>query len=185
MLVSDEIYDEFTYADALEDGRNAPPQRRLWDQVLMIRGMGKTYGCTGWRLGYAAGPTPLIEQMTKLQQFTFVCAPSMAQRAFLATGRTWTCPTKSLPTPRDASSCSSDWERRPTSSNRMARSMRSWRCPSTSGLTATEFAERAVERGVLVIPGNVFSSRKTAHFRLSYAVEEEQLAAWTRHARRV
>ena len=47
--------------------------------------------------------------------------------------------------------------------------------PKHLGITATEFAERAVERGVLVIPGNVFSSRDS-HFRISYAVEEEQLA---------
>ncbi len=78
LIVSDEIYDEFTYEDAREDGR-CPSPARFTDRMLLVRGFGKTYGCTGWRMGYAAGPRSLIEQMSKLQQYTFVCAPSMAQ----------------------------------------------------------------------------------------------------------
>lgn len=172
VLVSDEIYDEFTYTDALEDGK-CPSAARLWDQVLMIRGMGKTYGCTGWRIGYAAGPTPLIEQMSKLQQFTFVCAPSMAQRAFLA-----------LPHVNMSDEVASYLSRRNLVVDRLRTETdlvephgafyAFVEVPKHLGLTASEFAERAVERGVLIVPGNVFSSQDT-HFRLSYAVAEEQL----------
>ncbi|MHC4766511.1 MAG: pyridoxal phosphate-dependent aminotransferase, partial [Planctomycetota bacterium] len=79
MIVTDEIYDKFTYSDALEDGR-CPSPARFTRQMILVRGFGKTYGCTGWRMGYAAGPPPVIQQMAKLQQYTFVCAPSMAQR---------------------------------------------------------------------------------------------------------
>ncbi|MCH8153480.1 MAG: aminotransferase class I/II-fold pyridoxal phosphate-dependent enzyme, partial [Planctomycetes bacterium] len=83
LIVSDEIYDEFTYEDAREDGR-CPSPARFTDRMLLVRGFGKTYGCTGWRMGYAAGPRSLIEQMSKLQQYTFVCAPSMAQAGVVA-----------------------------------------------------------------------------------------------------
>ena len=55
LIVSDEIYDEFTYDDAKEDGR-CPSPARYSQNMILIRGYGKTYGCTGWRLGYAAGP---------------------------------------------------------------------------------------------------------------------------------
>ena len=78
LIVSDEIYDEFTYDDARENGR-CPSPARYTRRMLLVRGFGKTYGCTGWRLGYAAGPAPILRQMAKLQQYTFVCAPSMAQ----------------------------------------------------------------------------------------------------------
>ncbi len=45
----------------------------------MLRGFSKSHAMTGWRLGYAAGPAAVVEQMAKLQQYTFVCAPSPLQ----------------------------------------------------------------------------------------------------------
>ena len=78
LLISDEIYDEFCFSDARENGL-CPSPGRISNNCLIIRGFGKTHGCTGWRLGYAAGPAPLIQEMAKLQQSTFVCAPSPLQ----------------------------------------------------------------------------------------------------------
>ncbi|MDX1436238.1 MAG: aldehyde dehydrogenase family protein, partial [Anaerolineales bacterium] len=78
LYIFDEIYDEFTYEDARENGK-CPSPARFTDRMILVRGFGKTYGCTGWRMGYAAGPHPIIQAMAKLQQYTFVCAPSMAQ----------------------------------------------------------------------------------------------------------
>src|SRR5437763_1778600 len=65
LLISDEIYDQFTYPESRTsrrvDGREPvcpSPARSTGAQedVLLVRGFGKTYGCTGWRLGYVAGP---------------------------------------------------------------------------------------------------------------------------------
>ena len=50
----------------------------------MLDGFSKAYAMTGWRLGYAHGPRRLVEEMIKLQQFTFVCAPHMVQYAGVA-----------------------------------------------------------------------------------------------------
>ena len=73
LLISDEVYRAFCY-----DHPFATPAS--WnDDVLVVDGFSKTYGMTGWRLGYAHGPGRLIQEMAKLQQFSFVCAPSMAQ----------------------------------------------------------------------------------------------------------
>jgi aspartate/methionine/tyrosine aminotransferase len=173
LLISDEIYDEFTYQDALEDGL-CPSAARLWDQVLLIRGLGKTYGCTGWRLGYAAGPADLIDEMTKLQQFTYVCTPSMAQAAFKAS---------------DDVSMQKHVDEYQQRRDLVVRELGGLtkvtvpggafyafvEVPKFLGLTGTHFAEKALERRVLVVPGAVFSERDT-HFRISYAVTPEKLA---------
>ncbi|MGQ0627024.1 MAG: pyridoxal phosphate-dependent aminotransferase, partial [Phycisphaerales bacterium] len=93
LLISDEIYDEFTFSECCTqpwaDGSRAlcPSPARLKgaeDCTLLIRGFGKTYGCTGWRLGYVAGPAPIVEQMIKIQQYSFVCAPTPLQWGVLA-----------------------------------------------------------------------------------------------------
>src|SRR5262245_44427116 len=75
LLISDEIYRLFCY-----DQPFASPAR-FNEDVLVIDGFSKSHGMTGWRLGLAHGPRRLIEEMTKLQQFTFVCAPSPMQYA--------------------------------------------------------------------------------------------------------
>src|SRR5688572_25011373 len=78
LLISDEIYDAFSYdfahECALKHDANA----------LLIGGFSKKFGVTGWRLGYAAGPKDIVDKMAMLQQFTFVCAPSTAQAAAVA-----------------------------------------------------------------------------------------------------
>ena len=76
LLVSDEIYDILSY-----DGPSPSPVQFARDRTLLLRGFGKSYGITGWRMGYAAGPPAVIAEMAKMQQFTFVCAPHMAQQA--------------------------------------------------------------------------------------------------------
>lgn len=173
LLISDEIYDEFTYQDALEDGA-CPSAARLWDQVLLIRGLGKTYGCTGWRLGYAAGPAGLIDEMTKLQQFTYVCAPSMAQAAFEASDDV------SMRAHVDEYQMRRDLvvEELGQLTDVVVPGGAFYAfiaVPESLGLTGTQFAEKALERRVLVVPGAVFSGRDT-HFRISYAVTPEKLS---------
>ena len=77
-LVSDEIYREFCY-----DAPLASPAQ--WnDQTIVVDGFSKTYGVTGWRLGFVHGPAAIIDKLTMLQQYTFVCAPHPLQWAALA-----------------------------------------------------------------------------------------------------
>jgi len=172
VLISDEIYDEFTYSESRENGA-CPSPARMSEDVLLVRGFGKTYGCTGWRMGYAAGPPALIEQMTKLQQYTFVCAPAMAQVGL---------------------ACAFDVDmqahvaRYQTRRDRVVEALSSVtpvafpggafyafvEVPPRLGLTGSAFAERAIDRNLLVIPGHVFSRRDT-HVRLSFAVADDRL----------
>ncbi|MGI9012619.1 MAG: pyridoxal phosphate-dependent aminotransferase [Phycisphaerales bacterium] len=172
LLVTDEIYDEFTYADARENGRCPSPAGRN-QRVLLIRGFGKTYGCTGWRLGYAAGPPELIDVMTRLQQYTFVCAPSMAQHGVTeAFDVDMSQQVAAYQRKRDMvfATLSPHANILPAGGAFYA----FVEVPAKLGMSATEFCNRAVEKNVLIIPGNVFSSRDT-HFRLSYAVNDDML----------
>lgn len=163
-LISDEIYRVFSY-----DRPFASPAS--WnDQTVVIDGFSKSHSMTGLRLGWAHGPRQIIQEMIKLQQFTFVCAPHPVQWAGLAA---WNCGI----------------------SERVAayRRKRDFMISSLQDLyeihgaqgafylflkapwgTGSEFVAEALRHELLIIPGSVFSQRDT-HFRLSYAAEDETL----------
>lgn len=172
-LVSDEIYDLFTCSDSRDDGGRCPSPARFTDDMLLVRGFGKTYGCTGWRMGYAAGPNWLISEMAKFQQYSFVCAPSMAQAAMVGAfdidmGETVAQYEMRRNLVREA------FDGVTTVSDCGGAFYAFVEVPPSLGMTATEFCERAVEHNVVLIPGGVFSARDT-HFRLSYAFPTDRL----------
>lgn len=78
MVLSDEIYSELTY-----NGRHvsiaALPGMR--ERTILVNGFSKSFSMTGWRLGYACGPAPIVKQMTKIHQFAIMCAPTTSQYA--------------------------------------------------------------------------------------------------------
>jgi len=164
LLVSDEIYRAFTY-----DQPFCSPAE-FNEDVLVVDGFSKTYGMTGWRLGYAHGPRRLIEEMIKLQQFTFVCAPSMVQYAGLAA------------LDYDVSQIVADYRQK---RDRIYRGLKDryemakpdgafYVFPKVPHGTGTEFVAEAIRNNLLVIPGNVFSRHDT-HFRISYAADDRTL----------
>lgn len=183
LLISDEIYDRFTFSDGATSWSTGTPRvarcpspARLPGAsggVLLVRGFGKTYGLTGWRMGYAAGPRELIDEMTKLQQYTYVCAPSMAQWGCIAALTTdMGGPIAEYQSRRDmvVSRLSSVTDVASPGGAFYAFP----RVPESAGGSGTRVVERAVERGLLVIPGGVFSTRDT-HLRLSFAAPRARL----------
>ena len=184
LLIADEIYDEFAFADARTQAAvgdagdlRCPSPARLpgsEDTVLLIRGFGKTYGCTGWRLGYCAGPASVVNAMIKIQQYTFVCAPTPLQAGVLAAFDTDMGPTVQAYAQRRDMICETLGE-----VTEVARPDGAFyafvKVPERLGMTGTRFFERCVEENVLVIPGGVFSERDT-HIRLSYATDPARLA---------
>ncbi len=172
LIVSDEIYDEFTYDDAREEG-HCPSPARFTERMILVRGFGKTYGCTGWRMGYAAGPKPIIEQIAKLQQYTFVCAPSMAQEGLAGAFDVDMAPyVAAYQRKRDRVEQAFDGV---TDLVHPGGAFYAFvKVPPRLGLTASAFVEKAIARNVLVIPGGVFSRRDT-HLRISYAASDEAL----------
>jgi aspartate aminotransferase/aminotransferase len=164
LLISDEVYRAFCY-----DSPFASPAR--WNEhVMVVDGFSKSHGMTGWRLGYAHGPSRLIQEMAKLQQFSFVCAPSMAQKAgVVALDVDLTAQTDTYRRKRDTVvSALSDLFDLPRPDGAF------YAFPRAPWGTATEFVAEAIRRNLLIIPGNVFS-RLDTHFRISYAVDDATL----------
>jgi aspartate aminotransferase/aminotransferase len=162
VLVSDEIYRGFCY-----DSQFISPAR-FNPQTLVIDGFSKSYGMPGWRVGFAHGPREVIEQMVKLQQYTFVCAPHPFQWAGAAAMDV------------DMSGHFAAYRRK---RDRIVEGLAGYyelvtpggafyAFPKVPRGTATEFVTRAIrDHQLLIIPGSVFSRRDT-HFRLSYAAPD-------------
>jgi len=164
LVISDEIYRAFHY-----DGPAISPAS-YGENVLVIEGFGKTYGMTGWRLGWAHGPKRLMQEIAKMQQFTFVCAPSIVQWAGV------------VAMDFEVSGIVTDYKRK---RDLMADGLRGhyefelpggafYLFPKTPWGTGTEFATEGIKHNLLVIPGGVFSAKDT-HFRISYAASDETL----------
>jgi aspartate aminotransferase/aminotransferase len=164
LLISDEIYRVFCYDEPFCSPAEFNPN------VLVVDGFGKAYGMTGWRLGFAHGPAVLLNEMAKLQQFTFVCAPSMVQYAGVAA-----CDF-------DTAGIVADYRRK---RDRVYDRLRqryeivkpggAFYCfPRVPGDNASEFVRRAVAANLLVIPGGTFSRRDT-HVRVSFAASDATL----------
>lgn len=164
LIISDEIYRGFYY-----EGEAISPAQ-FGENVLVVEGFGKTYGMTGWRLGWVHGPPRLVEEMAKLQQFTYVCAPSMAQWAALTALET------------DMSALREIYRRK---RDLMLDGLRDcyevvvpqgafYLFPRAPQGDASTFVTEAIRNGLLIIPGRVFSARDT-HFRLSYAAPDATL----------
>lgn len=79
IVISDEIYSELTFTDTKHCSIASIDGMR--DRTLVVNGFSKTFSMTGWRLGYACGPTELIAQITKIHQFAIMCAPTTSQYA--------------------------------------------------------------------------------------------------------
>ena len=77
-VLSDEIYSELTYGTDHVSIASFPGMR---DRTIVINGFSKGFAMTGWRLGYAAGPKVIMEQMLKIHQYAIMCAPTMSQYA--------------------------------------------------------------------------------------------------------
>jgi len=167
LIASDEIYRVLSYGEAPSSVASFAPER-----TLLLGGFGKSYGMTGWRMGYAAGPSEIIGQMAKLQQYTFVCAPQPAQHATL------------VAMDIDMSGKVREYEQK-----------RDLVCKELHGVfefvvpgggfyvfpkvpegfsSSTSFVEQAISRNVLIIPGEAFSKRDT-HFRISYAAPNDKI----------
>jgi len=165
-LISDEIYNHFCYT-----GKFVSPAK-FNDRTIVVDGFSKTYAMTGWRVGFAHGPAAIIDEMIKLQQYTYVCSPQPAQ---------WACVAAM---DLDVQPHIDAYRRRRDmvveglgELYEIARPEGAFyvfpKVPEGLG-TASQFVERAIANELLVIPGKIFSARDT-HFRISYAAGERTI----------
>ncbi len=80
VIISDEIYEKLIY-DGLKHVSIATISPEVREQTILINGLSKAYAMTGWRLGYAAGPTEVIRRANRIQSHTTSCVNSMTQKA--------------------------------------------------------------------------------------------------------
>jgi aspartate aminotransferase/aminotransferase len=172
LILTDEIYEAFNY-----DGGAFTPVPSVWkdySNTLLLSGYSKTFSMTGWRVGFVAGPADIVNKMKMLQQYTFVCAPSFAQKASLS---------GFLPETRKiiAAHVADYKKKRDFVFEKLSGKFALVKpggafyyfIPAPGG-DAEKFVARAMDKELVIIPGGVFSLRNT-HFRLSFAVTDSVL----------
>lgn len=177
IVISDEIYSELIFEGMHTSIASLPGMR---DRTLLLHGFSKAFAMTGFRLGYACGPAPLIEAMMKVHQYSMLCAPSISQEGALAALRLGDDATKFM---RDRYRERRDlFVRRINAAGIKCHLPRGsfYAFPSvvSTGLDEGEFARRLlVEHKVAVVPGTAFGDAGKGHVRACFTANEQKLNA--------
>lgn len=185
MVLSDEIYAELTYG--LDRHVSIASLPGMKERTIVVNGFSKAYAMTGWRLGYAVGPQPVIAVMTKIHQSCIMSAPTTSQYAAITALR----------------SCDDEIEIMRDEYNRRRRyvvkalndmgltcfeprgAFYVFPCIRVSGLTSEEFCERLLrEQQVAIVPGDAFGASGEGFARISYAYSVDHLETAMRRIRR-
>jgi aminotransferase len=175
IVISDEIYNRLTYGVTVPSFASLPGMN---DRTVVLNGVSKAYSMTGWRIGYAAGPKEIIAGMTKIHQYTMLCASSMGQAAAIEALKNGE---------PDIQAMVEDYNHRRqvmvSGFNALGLSCFDPRgafyaFPSikSTGLTSDEFAERLLkEEKVAVVPGTAFGEQGEGYLRCCYATSLPQI----------
>ena len=176
LVLSDEIYAELTYGGVPHVSLASLPG--MWERTVVVNGFSKAYAMTGWRLGYACGPQPVISQMLKMHQFAIMCAPTVSQMAAVEAMRS--CD-EAIQEMRDEYNM-----RRRLMVDRLNKMGLTcfeprgafYVFPSIriTGMTSAEFCEALLHsKRVAVVPGDAFGACGEGHVRISYSYSMEHL----------
>lgn len=176
MVLSDEIYAELTYG--LQPHVSIASLPGMAERTVVVNGFSKTYAMTGWRLGYACGPAPILQVMTKIHQSTIMSAPTTSQYAAITALR----------------DCDLEIDRMRDEYNMRRRlvvrsfnemglhcfeprgAFYAFPCIQSTGMTSEEFCTRLLEKKhVAIIPGGAFGASGEGYARVSYAYSVEHL----------
>lgn len=176
MVLSDEIYAELTYG--LQPHVSIASLPGMAERTVVVNGFSKTYAMTGWRLGYACGPAPILQVMTKIHQSAIMSAPTTSQYAAITALR----------------DCDLEIDRMRDEYNMRRRlvvrsfnemglhcfeprgAFYAFPCIQSTGMTSEEFCIRLLEKKhVAIIPGGAFGTSGEGYARVSYAYSVEHL----------
>ena len=174
-VLSDEIYSELTYSGKHVSIASLPGMK---ERTVLINGFSKAYAMTGWRLGYAAAPEAILEQMLKIHQFAIMCAPTTSQYAAVEALRNGAPDVKKM---RDSYN-----QRRRFLLNEFEKigfdcftpygAFYTFPSIKKFGMSSDEYAERLLkEQKVAVVPGTAFGACGEGYLRISYAYSIEDL----------
>lgn len=169
LVISDEIYSRLVYGVKHTCFATLPGMK---ESTILLGGFSKAYAMTGWRIGYAAANKEIIGAMTKIHQYTIMCAPTMAQVAAIEALKSGE---------GSALEMVEDYNRRRLV---MVKGLKDiglpcfepkgafYAFPSIrgTGMTSEEFAEKLLrEEKVAVVPGNAFGQCGEGYIRCCYA----------------
>ena len=175
IIASDEVYSRLVYGSEHVSIASLPGMQ---ERTILLDGFSKAYAMTGWRVGYVAAPTFILEAMFKVHQYAIMCAGTAAQEAALEALRHGEA---------DVQMMHDDYARRgrmfvdglnriglPCSEPRGA----FYAFPSIAhtGMSDEEFAEKLLfEEEVAVVPGSSFGTAGTGYVRATYCTAYEKL----------
>ncbi len=175
LVISDEIYSELTFGRRHVSPASLPG---MAERTVVINGFSKNFSMTGWRLGYACGPAPVMKQLTKIHQYAIMCAPTTAQHAALEALR-------SCDEVVAAMIDQYDMRRRliVAGFNEIGLTCREpagafYAFPSiaVTGMTSEEFCEKLLyAKGVAVVPGTAFGKGGEGFIRASYCYSADHI----------
>lgn len=175
VVISDEIYERLVYGI---DHTNFASLPAMFERTIVLSGMSKSYAMTGWRIGYATAPEPILSAMKKLHQYLIMSAPTMGQIASIQA-------LEHGETDIDVMRASYDHRRRMIVDgfNHMGLTCFEPRGAfyafpniERTGMTDSEFCENLLtEDRVAVIPGSAFGNSGTGFIRASYASSEDNI----------
>ena len=176
LVLSDEIYSELTYGN--KQHVSIASIDDMYERTVVINGFSKSYAMTGWRLGYALGPEPIISQMTKLHQYGIMSAPTTAQYAAIEALRNGD---------RDVSKMRDEYDMRRRlvvdSFNDMGLTCFEplgafyvFPCIKSTGLSSEDFCTRLImDKHIAVVPGTAFGESGEGFVRVSYSYSLKHL----------
>ncbi|GHU34408.1 aminotransferase [Clostridia bacterium] len=169
LVLSDEIYGELTYSGTHTSIASLPGMR---ERTIIVNGFSKTYAMTGWRLGYACAPEPIMTQMLKIHQYAIMCAPTTSQHAGIKALRDGDA---------DIEYMKHEYDGRRKIILEGLRSLgidcfeplgAFYVFPNIAkfGMSSVEFCEKLLhEENVAIVPGDAFGASGKGFVRLSYA----------------
>ena len=176
LVISDEIYAELTFGDASHV--SIASIEGMKERTVLINGFSKTFSMTGWRLGYACGPKPVMEQLTKIHQYAIMCAPTTSQYAAIEALRNGD---EAVAAMREEY----DMRRRliVNGFNRLGLSCRepkgafyAFPCIRSTGMSSEEFCEKLLySQKVAIVPGTAFGESGEGFVRASYCYSTEHI----------
>ncbi|WP_312641443.1 aminotransferase class I/II-fold pyridoxal phosphate-dependent enzyme [Hydrogenoanaerobacterium sp.] len=176
MVLSDEIYAELTYGD--ERHVSFAEIDGMWERTVLINGFSKAYAMTGWRLGYACGPEPIIKQMTKIHQFAIMCAPTTSQYAAITALKSCDEQIANMRNQYDMRRrlLVSEFNKLGLTCFEPEGAFYVFPCIRSTGMTSDEFCQQLLQsKRVAVIPGTAFGDSGEGFVRVSYSYSVNHL----------
>ncbi len=174
-VMSDEIYAELTYKDKHVSITSIPGMK---ERTLLINGFSKAYAMTGWRLGYACGPSEIIKQMTKIHQYAIMCAPTTSQYAAIEALKNGDADILEMKTAYNQRRryLMSAFKKMGLECFEPFGAFYVFPCIREFGMTSEEFATKFLtEEKVATVPGTAFGDSGEGFLRISYAYSLETL----------